>query len=177
LENQASPLVQYNNNALKSLCALSYFWTSLCLIFSIGIIIFAYLLLGNSEKFISELRNAFEGGPLEIDYDLKITVRTFFFNFITLIITFIGVVVMQKKNEIGLIIYTIGELVIYLLLFFNKGVTLLALALEDRGSPYSDVTIIYGGVALLFILDILFIYLYYRALEKAKGKLFLNFMN
>jgi hypothetical protein len=177
LENQIAPSAQYNNKALKSLCILSYFWTSVSILFLIGVFIFAFLLIGDWEKFIYELKNALNGGQYEIDNDLKIITRTYFADFITLIITFIGVVMMHKKNEIGLIVYAIGELAIYLLLFFNTGISRLALSLQGGGGLYSGIALVYGGLALLFISDILFIFLYFRALEKAKGKLFLNFAN
>jgi hypothetical protein len=177
LENQFTPLQPYNNKALKSLCALSYFWTSLSILFLIGVFVFAFLLIGDSDKFIYELRNALNGGQYEIDQDLKSITITYFADFITLIITFIGVVMMHKKNEIGLIVYAIGELAIYMFLFFNDGVSRLALSLQGGGGPYSGIALVYGGLALLLISDIIFIYLYYRALEKAKGNLFLNFLN
>jgi hypothetical protein len=177
LENQVVPSTQYNNKTLKSLCALSYFWTGLSILFSIGVVIFAYLFIGDSEKFVSELKDALNGGRYEIDQDLRIITRTYFVNFITLIITFVGVVMMHKKNEIGLIVYAIGELAIYLFLFFNNGVSRLALSLQGGGGPYSGIALVYGGLALLLVSDIVFIFLYYRALEKAKGKLFLNFRN
>jgi hypothetical protein len=177
LENQVVPSAQYNNKALKSLCALSYFWTSLSILFFIGVAVFAYLLIGDSGKFVSELKDALNGGQYEIDQDLRIITRTYFANFFTLIITFIGVVLMHKKNEIGLVVYAIGELAIYLLLFFNTGISRLALSLQGGGGAYSGIALVYGGITLLLITDILFVFLYYRALEKAKGKLFLNFLN
>ncbi len=167
----------YDNKALKSLCALSYFWTSLSILFFVGTFIFAYLFIGNSEKFMSELKNAWDGGQYEIDKDIRILVRSYFIDFVTLIITFIGVVMMHRKNEIGLIVYAIGELAIYLLIFFNGGVSRLAISLEGGGGPYSGAVLVYGSIAVLLISDIIFIFLYYRALEKAKGKLFLNFLN
>jgi hypothetical protein len=177
LENQTIPTQQQNNNTLKTLCLLSYFWTGVSLLFLIGVFVFAFLLVGSVDKFSSELRQALHGGSYETDSELRLIVLSYFISIISGIITLIGVIVMHKKNEIGLIIYAIGELAIYAYLFFSGGLSKLAFTLEGSSGGYSGLLLVYGSLAIVLAFDILFIFLYKRALEKTKGKLFLNFAN
>jgi hypothetical protein len=162
---------------LKMLCILSYIWISIVLLAQIGCFVFLFLLFNNQGDFFGELITVLNGGHSDLDRDLKVIAWMYLLNFIMQIVTFIGVILMHKKNEIGLIIYAIGELSIYFLLFFNNGISRLTLSLQGGGGSYSGMVLVYGVLFLLLISDILFIFLYYRALEKAKGKLFLNFLN
>jgi hypothetical protein len=177
LEYNQQQVVKDTHHSLKMLCVLSYVWISISLITQIGFFIFLFLIFNNQGDFWDELIHVLKGGHSDLDRDLKVIAWMYILNFLMLIIALIGVVLMHKKNEIGLIVYSIGELAIYLILLFSGGLSRLVILLEGGGGSYSGIALVYGSLALLLIADFIFIFLYFRALEKAKGKLFLNFPN
>jgi hypothetical protein len=169
MENNYEQRREVHSN-LKVLCILSYVWIGIALIMTvIGMV--AMMAMGSDtvEQLAEQMNNTNPGSGDAYMETAKNAVPQQLSGIALLVVSLIGVIMMHKLNRKGLIIYSIGELAGYVTMFLFGGAAASMGPLKSIIGETSGNAIMYGGIAVMLILDLLFIFLYKNGLDKSNA--------
>jgi hypothetical protein len=154
---------------LKVLTILSYVWIAISFILAIIGVFSAMTMGAKAEEMAEQLNNMNPGSGDSYLETMKYAIPQNLSNMVLLVVSLVGVIMMNKLNRKGLIIYSIGELAGYGLMFFFGGIGAMTGAFKSFMGEGSAAAMGYGIVALMVVLDLLFIFLYKNGLDKSNA--------
>jgi hypothetical protein len=167
MENNFEQKREVHSN-LKVLTILSYVWIGISFILAVIGAITAVTMAGRTEELAESMNNMNPGsGDAMID-SMKYALPNNLINMALLVVSLIGVIMMNKLNRKGLIIYSIGELAGYLTMFFFGGIATMTASFKPLMGD-NAAAMGYGILGVLVILDLLFIFLYKNGLDKSNA--------
>ncbi len=169
MENNFEQKREVHSN-LKVLCILSYVWIGLSFLGAVYSLFSAITMTEEKREAVAEVYNNLKPGSGDaLINQMKYAVPQNLSNLVLLVVSLFGVIMMNKLNRKGLIVYAIGELAGYILMFFMGGIAAMTSVFESFIGESSATAIGVVIVGILLILDLLFIYLYKNSLDKSNA--------
>jgi hypothetical protein len=168
MENNFEQKREVHSN-LKVLCILSYVWIGISFILAIIGVVTAVTMSGRTEELAESMNNINPGSGDAMADSMKYAMPNNLVNIALLVVSLIGVIMMNKLNRKGLIIYSIGELAGYATMFLFGGIATMTASFKSFMGEGSAAAMGYGIIAILVVLDLLFIFLYKNGLDKSNA--------
>ncbi len=169
MENNFEQKKEVHSN-LKVLCILSYVWIGLSFLGVAFGLFTALTMTEEKREAVADLYNNMNPGSGDAMVDqMKYAIPQNLSSLALLVVSLFGIIMMNKLNRKGLIVYAIGELAGYILMFFMGGIAAMTSAFKSFLGESTATTMGLAIVGIMLVLDLLFIYLYKNGLDKSNA--------